>query len=197
MHDPDPRSRRRLTRFQRVNLGLGLTALLVLAAAASAGRAQTFEEAVRANVALAIQLCMQPGLQGPQRAGTFRTAGFAERVEAFGNGDTTHYFSAPAETASVELYYGNMPEECRVMSGHMGVTGASALLDRIIPPLYPGYVRIVEQGPIDPATGQPATCVRYQQPNSQIPHVIGVIPGNGADGCIANGTSTVFDATLV
>lgn len=197
MHDTDPRRPRRMTRFQRLNVGLGVTALLILAAAASAARAQTFEDAVRANMALAIQLCMQPGLQGPQRAQTFRAAGFAERVEAFGNGDTTHFFAAPADTASVELYYGNMPEDCRVTSGHMSVTAASALLDRIIPGLYPGYLRTVEQGPIDPATGQPATCVRYQQPGSQIPHVIGVIAGDGTEGCIANGTSTVFDATLV
>lgn len=186
-----------MTPFQRVNLALGIPMLLILAAAASASRAQTFDEAVRANVGLAIQLCMRPGIQGPARAGTFRAAGFTERVEAIGNGDTTHTFTAPAETATVELYYGNMPEECRVMSRHLDVTAASALVDRIVPGLYPDYVRKVQQGPLDPATGQPATCVRYEQPNSQIPHVIGVTAGDGAEACIPNGTSTVFDATLV
>jgi hypothetical protein len=157
---------------------------------------QTFAEAARANLALAVELCLRPGTANQQRVANFRAAGFAEQVES-SLGDTVHHFSAPADTVKAEFYYGQMPEECTVTSNHVGVTDASAILDRIVPQLYPGYIRNVVQGPLSSTTGRAAICVSYQQPNSPIPHVIGVTAARTADTCTDDGTSRIYDVTLV
>lgn len=160
--------------------------------------AQTFDEAVRINLALGTQLCTQrvPGVE--TRVSMFRAAGFSERVERTTvNSDTTHYFTAPAETVLVELYYGEMPEECSVSTNHLGVTGASEVLDLVMPQLYPGYVRKITQGQVNPATGIPAVCVRYEDPTNPIGEVIGVWPGGGSQTCIENGASRIFSSSRV
>ncbi len=158
----------------------------------------TIEEAAQVNGALALQLCITPGIQGPQRAEMFRHAGFAETVErSTENSDTTHSFTAPSESARVELYYGEMPEHCIVTSDHMGVGAASGVLDQVVPGLYPGFVRRVDAGPVDPATGQPAQCVSYEDPTNPIGYMVGVSAGGGAQGCVDNGTSVMFMSARV
>lgn len=167
--------------------------LLAAFCLATAAPAQSFDEAVRINLVLGLQLCTQRVADASIRAQLFRTAGFSERVDrATDNRDTTHYFFAPADTVRVELYYGEMPEHCIVSTIHLGVTGASQVLDAAMPQLYPGYVRKVTQGPINPATGMPALCVRYEDPTNPIGEVIGVISGDGSQTCVENGTSELF-----
>ena len=172
------------------------TVAIMAALAALPAQAQTFEEAVWGNMAVAIQLC-EARTGGNMDAGAqlFRTAGFAERVDRSAtNADTTHWFTAPAETVVVELYYGETPEYCAPQTRHMGVSRASQLLDALIPQMYPTYVRRVTQGPPDPATGQPATCVRYEDPASEIGHVVGVTTDQD---CVENGTSRVYSSYRV
>ena len=160
--------------------------------------AQTFDEAVRINLALGVQLCTQRVAGVENRVDMFRAAGFSERVERTNvNSDTTHYFTAPAETVLVELYYGEMPEECSVSTNHLGVTGASEVLDAAIPRLFPGYVRKVAQGSINPATGLPAICVHYEDPTNPIGDVIGVWPGGSSQTCVDDGTSQIFSSSRV
>ncbi|TCP39958.1 hypothetical protein [Rhodovulum marinum] len=169
-------------------------AALALAAPA---KAQTFEEAVRANMGLGLRLCLAGGGDMAAWVASFRAAGFAERVEWQGNGDTTHHFTAPADTATVELYYGQMPEECTVTTAHMGVTRAAQVLDEVVPQVFPTFVRVIEQGAVDPATGRPALCVRYEDPANPIGLVIGAWPGNEADACVENGTSILYQSYRV
>ncbi|AVO37427.1 hypothetical protein [Pukyongiella litopenaei] len=159
---------------------------------------QSVEDAARANAALALQLCIQPHVQPAARAQMFRNAGFGERVERSSmNSDTTHYFAAPADTVRVELYYGEMPEHCIVSSNHLGVTGAAAVLDSVVPRLYPGFVRQVVQGAPNSATGQPVQCVIYQDPANPIGLEIGVNAAGGAQGCVENGTSLFYQTYRV
>ena len=99
---------------------------------------------------------------------------------------------APAGTMSADLSFGNLPEDCNLATNHLGVSGASAVVDAIVPRLYPGFRRIVEQGPINPATGQPTVCVRYEDPSNPIGLVIGAGPGVRGQGCIDTGTSVIF-----
>lgn len=173
---------------------LAAIALLSLAAPAWA---QTFEDAVRANTALALELCLGRG-DPAAMAERFRAAGFAERVErSTVNSDTTHHFTAPAETASVELYYGEMPEHCGVSTMHLGVSDAAGVLDAVVPRLFPGYVRKVVQGDVDPATGRAALCVSYEDPTNPIGHVVGVSPGGDAGACVENGTSLFYSSYRV
>ncbi len=178
-------------------LPLALPLLLATPAPAPA-LAQTLEEAAWANMSLAIQLCeAKTGGNMEAWAQLFRNAGFAERVERSAtNSDTTHWFTAPADTVTVELYYGEMPEHCGVTTRLQGVTRSSLLLDALVPQMFPGYVRRVTEGAPDPATGQPALCVRYEDPTNEIGHVVGVIP-TGADGCVENGTSQYYSSYRV
>lgn len=165
---------------------------------ASGVQAQTFADAARANMAIAAQFCLQPGLQGPMRAANFRASGFAERVDrSTSNSDTTHYFSAPGETVLVELYYGEMPQHCFGVTQFMGVTGTSEVLDQLIPKLFPGFIRKVQQGLVNPVNGQPAICVTYEDPSNPIGLAIGATPGGGANGCVDNGTSSFFSTYRV
>jgi hypothetical protein len=182
-----------------VSAGVLLAApLLAFTATAHAQQVATISEAAQINGGLALQLCITPGVQGPQRAEMFRQAGFSDRVErSTVNSDTTHDFTDPSQSVRIELYYGEMPEHCFVTSDHMGVSIASGVLDQVVPRVHPGYVRRVEAGPPDPETGQPAQCVRYEDPTNPIGEVIGVIPGDGAAGCIGNGTSRFYSSSRV
>ena len=153
---------------------------------------------MRANVSLALQLCLSPGNDGIYRAAQFRAAGFSERVDrSTTNSDTTHYFSAPADTAQVELYYGEMPDHCFVSANHLDVSDAAGILDSVVPRLFPGYVRKVTLGTTNPTTGQPAQCVSYEDPTNPIGHVVGASPGGNASSCTDNGTSQFYSTYRV
>ena len=160
--------------------------------------AQTFEEAVRINAAIALELCLRGGSDMAAWAGRFRAAGFAERVErSTENSDTTHYFTAPADTVRVEFYYGEMPELCIVRTDHLNVTDAASILDQVVPLLHPGYVRLAMPGAPDPTTGIPAQCVRYEDPSNPIGHVIGALPGGNRGDCVNDGTATFYSSYRV
>lgn len=170
---------------------LGAVLLAVIAIGAPAG-AQTFDEAVQANFELGIRLCLGGGADYDAWAARFRAAGFEERVERSSlNSDTTHHFTAPADTVSAELYYGELPEHCTVSSTHMGVTAASAVLDRIVPAIYPSYTRHVSQS----ADG--AICARYEDPTNPIGHVVGITPTGDGGGCAEDGTSRFYSSYRV
>jgi hypothetical protein len=155
-----------------------------------ASSAQSFDDAVWANASLALQLCIAGTAPGEVRAQWFRNAGFTETVmRTPGNSDTTHTFTAPSDTVSVELYYGEMPEHCIVSSAHMGVARAGALLDALIPQIFPGYAR----SPID---GDGAQCVRYIDPTNPIGHVVGVI-SMSTQTCAENGTVQFYSSYRV
>lgn len=175
------------------------SAVLALACAAQPLSAQTFEEAVWANASLAVQFCNAGQASGAARAAWFREAGFAERVErSTVNSDTTHHFAAPSGTVTVELYHGEMPQHCVVETQHLGVTGSSALLDALIPGLFPGFLRKVSTGPASAATGQPAQCVTYEDPTNPIGLIIGVAPlQTSGTGCIDDGTALFYSSYRV
>lgn len=170
------------------------TASAELPAAAQSGG----QDAVAAGAEQALRLCITPGVQPEARASMFLSAGFQQAgLEAYDNGDTTHYFTAAGGAVTVQLYYGNMPEECVVATSRLGVTEASQVLDRVVPQIYPGFVRLAEQGPVDPSTGRPALCARYEDPTNPIGMVIGVAPDGAANSCIGNGTSRFYQSYRV
>lgn len=190
--------RRGRSRF-RPDLATGAGIIVGLGASAFPASAQTFDEAVWANTSLALQLCVSGQVAPETRAGWFRAAGFSESVDRSQvNSDTTHTFTAPADTVRVELYYGEMPEHCSVETSHLDATRASALLDAVIPGLFPGYTRILKTGPVNPVTGQPASCVSYEDPTSPIGHVVGVIAAQqDNNACIDNGTALFYSSFRV
>jgi hypothetical protein len=173
-------------------------ATCLLAAAPVTAQQVTFEQAARTNLTIAATFCISPVANSNTTVAWFRQAGFTERAEISG-GDSTFYFHAPADTVIAELYFGHMPEECRARTNHLGVTGASELLDAIVPQIHPSYVRKVVQGPVDPATGQPAVCVHYEDPANDIGQIVGVSVADigGDQPCIENGTSQIYSSYRV
>jgi len=159
--------------------------------------ALTMQEAAAINMELAYRLCDVRGIEAWLNG--LRAAGFVETVEHQGGPDVTHTFRAPADTVVVEVYYGNLPAECRIFSNHIGVTAVSQMLDRLIPQTRPGYLRGVETGPPDPRTGRPAQCVFYDEPNNEIGLRIGVVSARSQSGshCVEDGTSELYSIPKV
>ncbi|MGZ2258979.1 hypothetical protein [Roseobacter sp. A03A-229] len=167
-----------------------LTACAALLATATPAVPQSFEEAVWANTSLALQYCLSDGVAGATRAAWFRQAGFNESVDrSTVNADTTHIFTAPADTVQIELYYGEMPQHCIVTTQHMGVTQGSVLLDGLVPQIFPGFARRVV-----PGTG--ANCVTYEDPTNPIGLAIGVSSA-GNQGCAEDGTAVFYSTYRV
>ncbi|MCV3272190.1 hypothetical protein [Roseobacter sinensis] len=191
-HHPDGAPRGRPAR-DLLARGLGVARLVIVSGAlaiATPALPQTFEEAVWANTGLALQYCLTEGAAGATRAAWFRQAGFSERVERSSvNSDTTHIFTAPADTVEVELYYGEMPQHCIVTTRHMGVTQGSALLDGLVPQIFPGFARRV-------IPGAGADCVTYEDPTNPIGLAIGVNSATD-QGCAENGTAVFYSTYRV
>lgn len=166
-------------------------AFLIALTFAGPATAQSFEEAVRGNLALALKLCLsQNGRAGDVWAQDFYAAGFTGRVDrSTVNSDTTHYFTAPAGTVEIELYYGETPDYCGVSSNHLGVSGAAEILDKVVPVTRPGYVR-------KEVPGQGVTCVTYEDPSTPIGALIGYNSMLEGD-CIDDGTIFFFSTYRV
>lgn len=172
-------------------------ASMSLALGTSPALALTMQEAAQINAGIAAQLCFQPGASMRNSVSGFRAAGFTETVERSSvNSDINHVFRAPADTVVVEVYYGEMPEDCSVKSGFLSVSAASAILDGLIPRMYPGFLRKVSFGPPNPVTGQAAQCVSYEDPTNPIGLFIGVGSASG-NGCVDDGTSVLFSTYRV
>jgi hypothetical protein len=67
----------------------------------------------------------------------------------------------------------------------------------VVPRLYPGYVRKVTTGAVNPATGQPAQCVSYEDPANEVGHVVGVAPASDGTVCLDDGTSEFYSSYRV
>lgn len=164
---------------------------LVMLAAVGSTPAMTMQEAAQINLQLAASICFRPGNPNTT-VNAFRAAGFTETVQrSTVNSDTNFTFRAPAETVVVKFYYGEMPDDCSVSSQFASVTVASAILDQVIPQYYPGFLRKVTTGPVNPQTGQAAYCVGYEDPTNPIGLFFGVGSQN-AQGCVDDGTSVLF-----
>lgn len=149
-------------------------------------------EAAETEMALGLRLCLENRGDMGAWAQSFADAGFSGEVERSSvNSDTTHRLRSPSGAVEVELYYGEMPDYCAVTSGHLGVTAAAGILDRVVPMLHPGYARKVDTGPGG------AECVRYEDPTNPIGHVVGVAAGGDATECTENGSSRFYSSYRV
>ncbi|MDD9716943.1 hypothetical protein PVW48_09320 [Dinoroseobacter sp. PD6] len=159
--------------------------------------ALTMQEAAAINMELAFRLCDVRGVEAWLNG--LRAAGFVETVVHEGGPDVTHTFRAPADTVVVEVYYGNLPAECRIFSNHIGVTAVSQMLDRLIPQMRPGYIRGADTGPVDARTGRPVQCVFYDEPNNEIGQRIGVVSARdqSSQPCVEDGTSKLYSIPKV
>ena len=156
------------------------TAALVLAIAAAPAGAQSFDEAVRANLTLALQLCLAQTGSTQATVNAFAAAGFAYSWRGTPGVDIWHQFAAPAGTVTAELYDGQMAPNCDVMSNHIGTGAAVPLVGALLAQLYPGrFVMEQREGP---------ACASFTDTAPAIPFVVHVSGGGETRPCAETGT---------
>lgn len=171
-------------------------AILVSLAALPAG-AQSFDAAVRANVALAIELCLRNMPLVDEARAAFAEAGFTHTIEDFGGGEVIHWYAAPADTANVAIVPGGPATECRVTTGHMGVTEAVAFAGAVAQDRFPAMnyaYGTMENTPAITAQNmgdrwQP--CTGWIGWNGQQPSYISIANAGNDPACIEDGTSQI------
>lgn len=165
-------------------------------AAPAAAPAQSFDEAVRANLALGIEICLggPPDVQSMRNA--FASAGFAYEPEDYGGGDILHWYAAPAGTANVAVVGAWGDAECRVGSAHMGVTEAVAFTGQVLEKRFPGvfsYGNMENRPPVTVETmgDRWEFCTGYIGWAGQRPITVDVGNQGQDPACIADGTSQI------
>lgn len=134
--------------------------------------APTFDEAVRANLAVALQLCLMDTGSAPATVSAFVGAGFAYSTRGTPGVDVWHQFAAPAATVTAELYEGQMAPDCAVMSDHIGTAAAIPVVGTLLNQLYPGRFAFDQsEGP---------GCASFTDYAPAIPFVVSV-RGRGED----------------
>ena len=145
---------------------------LILAVIASPAHAQSFDEAVRQNVALAVSICAQH-VGEPTRARTaLEAAGFAYGGFDGSLDDATHRYTAPAGTAEVLVYQGQMAPDCRIETQHLGPTDAGRIAGGVLQGVMPGRF-----------TPTATYCPGYTEPGRQLPQTISVTDLGNAGSC--------------
>ena len=174
-----------------------MTKPLVLAAAllAAPAGAQTFEDAVQANILLGVELCMRETGSTAASVAAFQAAGFTyEREDTYSGGtlfETFHRFAAPADTARVELYEGQTAPYCRTQSDHMGAMDMAQILNGWLAQRYPGRFAFRPIGTM--VWGSPAQCPSFvdARDTSGLPYEILIGPAADAATCQENRTVSV------
>jgi hypothetical protein len=179
-------------------LRLSAAAVAAIAAGTPAAPAQTFAEAVRANMALAMHVCLSNVATVDRLHATFLAAGFAYEAEDFGGGpdDILHWYHAPADTVFVGVVYERGATDCRVTSGQMGVTEAVPFAGAVLEQLAPGLFRAGGPGGQAVVPGSPnprrAACSGY---TGQLPgRTVWVEIGNSGQDptCTEDGTVQII-----
>lgn len=160
-----------------------LVALLMTFGVSAPATSQTFDDAVRANVALSTQLCLSIMIDRVSPRAAFAERGFTYREEDRGTNDfgvdlgSGHYFDAPASTAHVEVPDPDAFQGiCTVYTVHLDEAALRDVVSAAVFPMFPGAR--VNTGPdfslsIDTASGLPLILQtrtidrsRYEEPGT-------------------------------
>jgi hypothetical protein len=146
---------------------------------------QSFEEAVRHNLAAAVEYCVRggPGMQA--WIDSFVAAGFGYSRRGDPGVEVYHRFQAPADTVSAEIYDGQMAPDCRVETAHLGVTEAIPLVGEMLARHFPGRF---ERGGIGPQT----PCTGYIDRSRALPETITFTNASPEAACVEDGTTQIF-----
>lgn len=151
--------------------------------------AQGFDDAVRANLALALQLCLTETGSAQATVSAFVGAGFAYSTRGTPGQDVWHQFAAPSDTVRAELYEGQMAPDCTVMSDHIGTTAAIPVVGAILNQLYPGRFAMEQtEGP---------GCASFTDNSRAIPFVVSVRGGGEMQPCADTGTVHILSFSAV
>ncbi len=154
---------------------------IALACTSPSAQAQTFEEAVRHNLAAGVEFCarLMPDVQ--QTVGALVQAGFQYRAEG-DRFETRHLLTAPAETARVTVVAGQTAPECFVESAHLNQSAAAQVVQETIGRLFPGRFQ---------AIGTQTGCARFDETNKPVPLSIYVDDGDDTPACTDTGRTRI------
>ncbi len=169
--------------MHRTRAFLGIAGLL-LALASGPTQAQTassFDEAVRINTALGIELCARHMSQVQNTVNALANARFTYSSEA-NAAETRHLFEAPSGTVRVTVIQGQTAPECFVNTTHMGLTAAVPFLGAVLNQRFPGRF-------VPDRTG--IACISYQEAGVIGLSIVAVPSLSGPGGCLETG-ETIF-----
>lgn len=149
-----------------------IRAALLFTALAAPAHAQSFDEAVRQNVALAVSICARHVGDPPQALSALTTAGFAFLGTEGPANDETYIYEAPAGTATIRVYYGQMAPDCQVETRHLGPAETGAIVGGVLQGVLPGKF-----------APRPAECPVWSEIGRQIPFEVGVSDRGNGGGC--------------
>jgi hypothetical protein len=160
----------------------------------AAASAQSFEEAVRANLLLALQLCMIEDRANVVVA-AFTAAGFQywrddQSMPNFLN--VYHRFHAPADTVSVELYEGDIAPHCRAESRHIGPTATAQMIGPWLEQTFPGQFEYRPPGTV--IHGSTTDCPSFwiPEPPGGLPFEVWIGTASEGETCATAQTVTVM-----
>ena len=172
---PSARPSRRLT-------AAALSAAPALAAPLPAA-SQSLDDAVRANLGLALRLCLRTAADVPATVAAFQAAGFTYTPAAEANGDVWHRFFGPANTVRAEILQGQMAPSCDVHTNHRPPSEAAPLVRAILNQAAPG--RFV------PIPAGPDSCAIFSEAADAIPLMVTVGATDLSAGCPALGSTVL------
>ncbi|MGV6850389.1 MAG: hypothetical protein ACWA5A_18600 [Marinibacterium sp.] len=186
-------ARDRIGARMRILPALALFAGLI---APGLSRAQTFDEAVRANLALGIEICAAHAGNPDAAMARLRAAGFSYDGFDGDAADATHRFAAPADTMQVLVYSGQMAPDCSVETAHMGVTQAVAFIGTVLNQRFPGRFGLAPSvvAPGGPGSAEAACGAYVDLQGGQIPLTISVSTWGDRyrASCLENGTTRFY-----
>lgn len=152
------------------------------AEAAPAPTPPTFDQAVRANLGLALRLCIRADGSIPVAVASFQQAGFSYQPMSEQNGDVWHRFFGPAETVRAEMLQGQMAPSCDVYTNHLPPRDVAPLVGSLLVQALPGRFR--------PAPAEGA-CAIFTDNATPLPTLVTVGAVDGTAGCAALGSTIV------
>ncbi|MFN0113094.1 MAG: hypothetical protein ACKVPY_00280 [Paracoccaceae bacterium] len=141
------------------------------------------DEAVRANVGLALRLCLQSRANVQAAIPAFTAAGFTYTPTAEANGDVWHRFFGPADTVRAEILQGQMASSCDVHTNHLPPSEAAPLIRGVLDQAAPGRFVPLQAGQ--------ETCAIFSEPVDAIPLMVTVGATDSSAGCPALGSTVI------
>lgn len=154
---------------------------LIVAALATPVTAQSFDEAVRQNLALGISICVQH-VGDPARArGMLEAAGYAYAGFDGPAEDATHRYAAPARTVEVLIYDGQTAPFCHVETNHLTPGQAGQITGGVLQGVAPGKF-----------APTPAECPNWTEIGPPLPLTVGVSDLGNGGGCPEASGARIF-----
>ncbi|MBF9029001.1 hypothetical protein HKCCE3408_01215 [Rhodobacterales bacterium HKCCE3408] len=168
--------------------------IALVAAGPAFAQAQSFDEAVRTNVAVAVDVCLRVMTERLVPSETIPPAGFSYRAvdnqATYGGAAQgfTHYYDAPGDTVRIRVIDPDaFRGSCHVETTHLGVDATAAIVESVVAYRRPDAQRQM--------TGNEAAAmceIWTIQTGSDAPVAVYMNSGTqGARGCPEDGTARV------